>query len=182
MRNYNRREFIAGLTGILGATVITSSLAKAVEVGLTYKSSGDNLILTKQQMLLVARISDIIIPVTDTPGAIDAGVPYFIDHMTANWMNKTDSSLLISGIDKVDAEAKAKHGRGFLTLDSNIQIDIVQALDDNLKQEPAYKLLKKLTVIGYYTSKIGMTVELNYDPIPGPYKEIPFHDVGKSWS
>ena len=185
MSNINRREFIAGLAGMLGTAAMTSSLANAVEVGLTFKSSGSQLIFSKQQMLLVARISDIIIPVTDTPGAIAAGVPWYIDHMAANWMKKAEVSRLLNTIDKIDADANASYASyasGFLTLDDKTQIDIVQTLDDNLKQEPGYKLLKTYTVIGYYTSKIGMTVELNYDPIPGPYKEIPFSDVGKAWS
>jgi len=161
---------------------MTSSLANAVEVGLTFKPSGSHLIFSKQQMLLVARISDIIIPVTDTPGAIAAGVPYYIDHMAADWMKKAECNRLLRGIDKIDADAKVNYGHGFLALASEIQVAIVQALDDNLKQEPGYKTLKTYTVIGYYSSKIGMTVELNYDPIPGPYKEIPFSDVGKAWS
>lgn len=167
---------------MLGTAALTSSLANAVELGLTFKPSNSHLIFTEHQLKIVAHISDIIIPVTDTPGAMAADVHLYIDHIAANWMNKTQSHELISGIDKIDSDAKAKYGRGFLALASEIQVAIVQTLDDKLKQEPAYKVLKTYTVIGYYTSKIGMTVELNYDPIPGPYKEIPFSDVGKAWS
>lgn len=186
MSNLNRREFLeglaAGLAAMLGTAALNSSLANAVELGLTFKPSNSNVIFSEHQLNIVARISDIIIPVTDTPGAIAAGVHCYIDHIAGNWMNKKQSSLLIAGIDKIDADAKAKYGSGFLTLASEIQVAIVQTLDDNLKQETAYKILKTYTVIGYYTSKIGMSVELNYDPIPGPYKEIPFRDVGKAWA
>ncbi|WOH39508.1 gluconate 2-dehydrogenase subunit 3 family protein [Thalassotalea fonticola] len=182
MGNLNRREFIAGLAAMLGTAAMTPGLANAVNIGLTFKPSGSNIIFSEQQMMLVARIADIIIPATDTPGAIDAGVHLYIDHIAANWMNKQESNRLLAGIDKIDADAKAKYDSGFLALDNKIQIAIVQALDDNLAQEPAYKMLKTYTVTGYYTSKIGMTVELNYDPIPGPYKEIPLSDVGKAWS
>jgi len=52
-------------------------------------------------------------------------------------------------------------------------------------QEPFFKLLKELTLVGYFTSeKIGEKV-LNYDPIPG--MDIPCLDMsevpnGRSWS
>jgi len=51
--------------------------------------------------------------------------------------------------------------------------------------EPFFKLLKELTIVGYFTSeKIGEEV-LNYDPIPGT--DIPCLDMsevpnGRSWS
>jgi len=182
MDNVTRREFIAGLAGMLGSVLITSNLVNAVEVGLTFQPSNSPDIFSENQLNVIALISEIIIPTTDTPGAIAADVHWYIAHIAGNWMNKTDSSQLIAGIEKIDADAKNKYGNGFIALNSKVQVAIVQALDNNLKQEPTYKMLKTYTVIGYYTSKIGMTVELNYDPIPGPYKEIPFHDVGKAWS
>jgi len=182
VRDLNRREFIAGLAGMLGTVAITSSLANAVEVGLAFKPSNKKLAFNEQQLSIVARISDIIIPVTDTPGAIAANVHRYIDHIAAHWMKKKKAQQFLAGIEKIEANTKAKYGKSFLALDSKTQVNIVQALDDNLKQEPTYKALKTYTVIGYYTSKIGMTVELNYDPIPGPYKEIPLSDVGKAWS
>lgn len=52
-------------------------------------------------------------------------------------------------------------------------------------QEPFFKLLKEMTIVGYFTSeKIGEEV-LNYDPIPG--MDIPCLDMsevpnGRSWS
>jgi len=182
MSQINRREFISGLAAMFGTAALTSNLVHAVELGLTFKASKNPVLLTKHQLNIVARISDIIIPVTDTPGAIDAGVHYYIDHIAAHWMDKKQSSQFISGISKIDADATAQYSKGFLSLDSKNQVAIVQALDDNLRLEPSYQTLKTYTVIGYYTSKIGMTVELNYDAIPGPYKEMPLSDVGKAWS
>lgn len=78
MSNFNRREFIAGLAAMLGTAALNSSLANAVEVGLTFKPSNTNVIFTEHQLNIVARISDIIIPVTDTPGAIAADMHYIL--------------------------------------------------------------------------------------------------------
>ena len=41
--------------------------------------------------------------------------------------------------------------------------------------------LKEAVVFGYYTSQIGASQELGYSPVPGPYREVPFSDVGKVW-
>ena len=55
----------------------------------------------------------------------------------------------------------------------------------HVNQEPFFKLLKEMTLVGYFTSeKVGEEV-LNYDPIPG--MDIPCLDMsevpnGRSWS
>ena len=60
----------------------------------------------------------------------------------------------------------------------------MQTLDDQLhsdNENKTYKKLKELIVIGYYTSEIGGTQELKYDPVPGPYKEMKLNEVGGVW-
>ena len=49
--------------------------------------------------------------------------------------------------------------------------------------EPAlFAILKPLTVAGYYTSEIGATQELRQNPM-GVYKgDIPYAEIGRSWS
>ncbi|HBY00058.1 MAG TPA: hypothetical protein DEG93_06835, partial [Gammaproteobacteria bacterium] len=40
-----------------------------------------------QELALVSRISDLIIPRTDTPGALDVKVPGFLDSLMTEWAN-----------------------------------------------------------------------------------------------
>ncbi|MCZ0955053.1 MAG: gluconate 2-dehydrogenase subunit 3 family protein [Rhodospirillaceae bacterium] len=43
-----------------------------------------------------------------------------------------------------------------------------------------FETIKHLTVTGYYTSEIGMTVERVYLPIPGRYDGVyPYSEVGR---
>ncbi len=48
---------------------------------------------------------------------------------------------------------------------------------------PFFRTLKELTVAGYYTSKIGMTEELQWLAAPGRFSgDIPLAEVGRAWA
>ena len=46
---------------------------------------------------MISRIADLIIPATDTPGAVGAGVPIYIDTVIAK--NKAQQKLAIEGLE-----------------------------------------------------------------------------------
>lgn len=85
-------------------------------------------------MKRVATLVDLILPRTDTPGASDAHVPEFIDRKLS-----------------LDDALKERFLTGLRTFDG--------VLKDG---DPFSKLLKDLTVDGYYTSKEGLTQELGW--------------------
>jgi hypothetical protein len=76
----------------------------------------------------------LIIPRTDTPGASDAHVPEFIDRKLS-----------------LDAALKERFLAGLRSFDGVLT-----------EENPFSKLLKGLTVDGYYTSKEGLTQELGW--------------------
>lgn len=48
---------------------------------------------------------------------------------------------------------------------------------------PFFLTLKELTIAGYYTSEIGATEELRWDPAPGRIDlDVPFSEVGRTWA
>jgi gluconate 2-dehydrogenase gamma chain len=48
---------------------------------------------------------------------------------------------------------------------------------------PFFRTMKELTVLGYYTSDVGATVELRHEPVPGHYDGcVPFAQVGRTWA
>ena len=82
----------------------------------------------------VAALVDQIIPPTDTPGASDVHVPEFIDRKLS-----------------LDPALKDRFLNG------------LRAFNGELKDgDPFSKLLKDMTVDGYYTSKEGLTQELGW--------------------
>jgi hypothetical protein len=109
---------------------------------------------TPSEMDLIAKLSDLIIPRTDTPGASDAGVPEFIDRrLTAS------------------PNLSAAFRRGLALLEPNFaQLDAARqtAILTPMSQEPDteagrfFRLLKELTVDGYYSSHAGLVEELGW--------------------
>lgn len=79
---------------------------------------------------------DLIIPRTDTPGASDAHVPEFIDRKLS-----------------LDPELKERFFEGLRGY---------RGFDENSVNDPFFKLVKNLTIDGYYTSKEGLTQELGW--------------------
>ncbi len=48
---------------------------------------------------------------------------------------------------------------------------------------PFWRTLKRLTLLGYYSSEPGATEELRYEAVPGRYDGcIPFAEVGRTWA
>ncbi|HEY6986746.1 MAG TPA: gluconate 2-dehydrogenase subunit 3 family protein [Bryobacteraceae bacterium] len=116
----------------------------------------------------IARIADLIIPATDTPGASGAGVPEYIDALVAR---NTDHQLVVAdGLRWLDAEAQRTGQKPFLELSEDQQLAIFEPLCtayDANRENPArnvqfFGLIKNLTADGYYTSRVGLMDELRY--------------------
>jgi gluconate 2-dehydrogenase gamma chain len=116
----------------------------------------------------ISRISELIIPESDTPGAIGAGIPEYIDIVIAR---DTDQQLLAAdGLRWLDSEAdRLAANTKFLNLREEQQLSILEPLceaaDANgsiARNVQFFALIKRLTADGYYTSKIGLIDELGY--------------------
>ena len=116
----------------------------------------------------ISRITDLIIPETDTPGAIGAGVPAYIDLVLSR---NTDQQLVAAdGLRWLDRESRRIGGKPFVGLSEKQQLSLVEPLCEasdsgapNLgRSVQFFSLIKSLTADGYYTSKIGLIDELGY--------------------
>jgi gluconate 2-dehydrogenase gamma chain len=112
------------------------------------------------QFRVITRIADLIIPATDTPGAVGAGVPIYID--TVIGKNTVQQKLVTEGLEWL-AQKK------FIDLPEDGQLAILHPLceaadagDSKDHTVEFFRLLKNLTADGYYTSQIGLIKELGY--------------------
>jgi len=117
---------------------------------------------------IISRVVDLIIPPTETPGALAAGVPAFIDHVVAR---NTDHQLVVAdGLRWLDSESARLAGKAFLALSEPQQLSILEPLcaaydtdpENRARNVQFFGLLKNLTADGYYTSRIGLIDELKY--------------------
>ncbi len=119
----------------------------------------------------LSRVSDLIIPPTATAGAIQAGVPLYIDRVVS--ISAAHQELVAEGLRYLDAEAqRLKPQSKFLGLDESQQLAILEPLCEAYDRDPAsttlprsvefFGLIKSLTADGYYTSQPGLIDELGY--------------------
>ncbi len=147
--------------------------------------------LTTDQVDLLGTLVDLIIPPTDTPGAKDAGVPVFIDKLLRDWVESEDRVRFQTGLAAVDEEMQETHGVAFReatpeqqnTLLTRLDQEAIQAREDGADPLPFFATLKEWTLVGYYTSEIGATQELQWLAAPGRYDaDLPLNEVGPTWA
>jgi gluconate 2-dehydrogenase gamma chain len=193
----DRRELIQRAGMFLGGAVSSSAMAGVLAGCVSAPpTAGDKAtFLTPAEAKTVAVISEHIIPRTDTPGAIDVGVPGFIDRMMAGYYRDRPREVFRAGLDRIDTDAQKEHGRTFVALVPEQQVALLKVYDReayeqtrrNINNPDAdqhfFRMLKELTIVGFCTSEAGATKFLSYAPIPGPYRaDIPYSEVGKAWA
>ena len=119
------------------------------------------LFFNASEYALVERLTEIIIPTDDTPGAREAGVSEFIDLMASR---DTDlQERLRTGLAWLDAHSKALHGEPFIQLAAEKQTALLEPLAYKAKFTAGEKTgrkffnaIREYTVMGFYTSEIGL--------------------------
>jgi gluconate 2-dehydrogenase gamma chain len=188
----NRRELITRLASGFTALSISPAFADIVtnyapKPGQPEAAPG---VLNKAQLSQLTVLVDCVIPATDTPGANAAGVPAFINYLLEYGYPEQERAQFKSGLVALEKVSVLRFGKTFSACSDRQQIQLLTDLEaESLQQEEASAAgdfviwMKELTVLGYYTSEIGATGELNYLPIPGPYQGcIDFSEVGRTWA
>jgi gluconate 2-dehydrogenase gamma chain len=201
----NRREALARVAGLMGGTLSASTLL-AIRKGLaagTGHSATTSAVskpanLSASQRDIISGVVDVMIPRTDTPGAVDVGVPGFIDLMLRDVYTQADRDRYLAGLTEFDATALSQNGTKFVALELQQQVALVRKFHDaavgeerRLRsahthlQRPFILMTKELTLLGFFTSQVGATQVLQYVAVPGSYHGcIPVDQAGngKTWA
>ncbi len=130
------------------------------------------LLLDPHQNQTVIALTELVIPTTDTPGAEAARVNEYIDLMLHD-VDPDKGHGFVQGLGWLDGYATRNHGSPFVALEEPQQIAILELLDgsedpDLVAGAKFFGRLKRLTVEGYYTSRIGIA-ELNKNGVPATF-------------
>lgn len=197
----NRREVLQRTAAVLGYTVTGPALAGIMSgckptPELTYKPD----FFTEAEALRISLIAEILLPRTDTPGAIDAGVPGFIDDLLRHTYLTADQDTFRKGLTEFNEESRKAYGDDFESAKPEDQEALVKRLHDaamagrsndntagwwgsGQAEKPFIIKLKELTLIGFFLSEPGATQVLQYNQVPGPYQGcVPLSTVGKTWA
>jgi hypothetical protein len=183
-----RRSALQGAASLLGGTLATTQLGAFLgRVAHAADGNAAPVFFSADQFALVERAVDIIIPETDTPGAIAAGVHQLIDLMLAEWATPERQARYVDGLNSLDARMQAIGPANFVAASPAEQLALLQALDQEAAasgfRDTFFAEFKKLVLFGYYSSEAGATLELQYEPLTPEYKAcVPIEDIGgRAW-
>jgi hypothetical protein len=115
---------------------------------------------TAAEYAMVERLSEMIIPTDSTPGAREAGVAEFIDFMVGS--DPEVQYGFRTGLTWLNAHAEQTHGKRFVELTPEQQTSLLEPLGFKDKARPGeedgrqfFRVMRKYTVTGFYTSEIG---------------------------
>jgi hypothetical protein len=123
---------------------------------------------TPSQYTLIEELSETIIPAdSHSGGAKAAKVADFIEQNVRESTDDQQKALWREGLRLVESMSQHYHGRSFIAASTEEKIAVLKVLSDNeqmteLPEVRLFRELKRLTVHGYYTSKIGIHDELEY--------------------
>jgi len=182
---FDRRHFLTGILAMVGGVAV-APIARAMQAGMDPGYIPASPYMTADQRALTAAVSERIIPTTDTPGAIAAEVPAFIEMMLSEWYWQAERDMVMGGLTAIDAHAQKTHGKPFAATTPEQQDAILTlAQAQTLPGAPAdsFEHLRQLVIFGYYSSEIGCTVERVYLPVPGRYDgAYPYAEVNRVFS
>jgi Gluconate 2-dehydrogenase subunit 3 len=125
--------------------------------------------LDAHQNETVIALSELIIPETDTPGAKAVLVNRFVDAVLDD-SDEADARMFRRGLAWIDARSTELFGVEFVKATPDQQTALLtivssernKALEDQAGVE-FFQAMKALTIVGYYTSEVGMREELHDD-------------------
>jgi len=191
----NRRELLRTASVLLGGA-LSASLARGVLGGTIAGVGGP---IAEIQLKKLSVLCEMIIPKTDTPGAIEAGVPAFVAMMVNRWYTDAERRIFFAGMDDLDTYCVGHYGAGFLQCDEAQRADALTCAENTAKtyrgspfafdtksvdpNSPFFTKLKELTVLGYCMSETGSKQFLAYNPMPMRFDgDYEFSKVGTEWA
>lgn len=152
-----RRQVLAGISAVAAHALFPEVLeAFARAAAASPQDWRPETVATEQGPVLI-EVVETILPATDTPGAKAARVHVFVDLALARCVPPAARAAALSALRGL--------GAAFLAAAPDTRRAALGRLD-----APPLALLQELTVLGYFSSEIGATQALAYDPLPGAYR------------
>jgi len=185
----NRRDAVQYISLLLGGTIVG---------GGTYltgckSSTGKQMTFSDDDIAYLDEISNTILPDTSTPGAKAAKVGQFITVMINDSYEEKDQKIFHDGMNKLNEVSKKTYDTSFMKLNEQQRHDLLVKLDNEQKdymkkkkaEEPShyFRMMKELTLLGYFTSEIGSTKARRYVETPGKFDgNLPYKKGDKAFA
>jgi hypothetical protein len=207
----SRREALQRVVGLFGGMalvggdqlLLASFDAEAQRVAMA-SGVGD---FTAADVALLDEIAETILPQTSTPGAKAAETGAFMALMVTDAYSPRDQQVFRDGLRRIDDECRRMHGAPYMQAAPEQQLALVEQLDREQKADmdarraaprpraPApppgsgdapvhyFRMMKELTLLGYFTSEIGCTQAQRYIESPGRFDPcVPYTAGERTWA
>ena len=181
-----RREAIRRAVLLVGGVASAAQITVIEHVFAADATDSTPTFLSDDHLAMLARIADLIIPETDTPGAVSAGVPGFIDRMLAEWASTETQRQFVAGFDDIERRAVDAGMQSFIGASAERQFELLVQLDReafaDASTDAFFRRMKKLVLFSYFSSEPGATQALRYDRVPGRYDPcMSLEEDGRAW-
>jgi hypothetical protein len=186
-----RREAILRVSALFGGAALVGQSVWLAGCATGQRAASD--LFAASDVALLDEIADTILPDTQTPGAKAAGVGPFIATMVADTYDPGEQRLFVDGLATLERESRAQNGGGFMASSPGQRVALLERLDreaiDYMRRAGAqdrphyFRMIKELTLLGYFTSEIGCTQAMRYVETPGRFDPCVTYTAGdKSWA
>ena len=186
--NLNRREAVIRMATLWGATVVGPRL-----LGATFEKRIGSSGFSPEEISLLDEIGETIIPATDVPGAKAVQIGAFIAMMMDDCYEQSDQLMFKDGLRALATRYQERFGESFVNGSSRQRTALLNELDreqatlsaKNKPGEPPhfFRVMKELTILGYFTSEIGCTQALRFMEVPGRYDGCaPYQNGDHAWA
>ena len=142
---------------------------------------------------LLDQIADTILPETTTPGAKAAGVGGFIAVMVTDVYSPQEQQIFFSGVTQFRTLVRQSLRTDFGSATDAQRTQLLVELDreqfdymqSRTQDEPVhyFRMLKELSLLGYFTSEIGYTQAMRYRESPGRFDpSVPYESGDTLWA
>ena len=184
----NRREAVQHISLLIGGSILG---ANAFLSGCNTASGKVD--FSKEDIDFLNEVGETILPTTKTPGAKAANVGEHMKVMVNDCYEENDQRIFHDGMKDLKSRAKKEFDNDFMDLKPEQRLALLTKLDNETKElmktwkapepKPYFRMMKELTLLGYFTSEIGCTQARRYVETPGRYEAcIPYKKGDKAWA
>jgi hypothetical protein len=188
----NRREALSRVALIMGGTIVGANIF--LEGCRPADKKVSNIAeFSQEDIAYLDEIAETIIPATDTPGAKAAKVGAFMTVMVKDCYEESDQRAFREGMEKINNATEKKFDKSFMEISAQQRHELLVDIDKEQKEHAKnkkeddpnhyFRLMKELTLLGYFTSEPGATQALRYVETPGRYDGcVPYKKGDKAWA
>lgn len=177
----NRRQALKAMMGALGLTSTASVFGASALMGGVLSATRP--VLLEQELSLLDDIGETIIPHTEeSPGAKSVGIGQFMQAMVSDYYDRDEQQRFLLGLGRFRVLLRERFDRDFAELEWAEREAVLLTLERDPEAD-YYRMIKQLTVWGYFSSEAGAKQALRYAPIPGRYDgRVKIEPGARAWA